>query len=385
MDISIVEEDFLVVPASFGGTASFSSLSHSVKLNDSYSQRMLKGINSLSMSLDLKFNQLTDLETRTMISFLQKNFYYEPQEYNTVGVFTNKRIEPFDYTPFYPYKANKFFCLSYAHNIETHNVNNITATFTCAYPSTLLNNEPPAGGGGAIASQFNIRDFNNLKMVIAEPGAALTLKKGNYIYLDGGYKNYKLTTTTNPPRLKSDSDDSIGLVSVDTTMYDLNSADLCVSQHSDLRHSIFIENPNDCSYYPYKPKTATGDLDFRMFDFRPSEGVKISHSPKYKTSSVNDFYKKFNKYGYNHNLSNLSLNFNGRSDLETKRILLFLESHMGYKKFHFHLNSQYSGNSSTQATSPNQKRVSTFYCPEWSHTFKYRNNHEISATFIECV
>lgn len=74
MDISIIENANLPVAASFGGTASFSSLVDSVVLNDSYSQRSLKGINSLNMSLDLSFNQLTDEETRKTISFLQKTF-----------------------------------------------------------------------------------------------------------------------------------------------------------------------------------------------------------------------------------------------------------------------------------------------------------------------
>jgi phage-related protein len=382
MDISIIENANLPVAASFGGTASFSSLVDSVVLNDSYSQRSLKGINSLNMSLDLSFNQLTDEETRKTISFLQKNFYYTPQEYHIYGVFTNKRIEPFNYTPFYPYKPNQFFCLSYAHHMESKNVNNVTASFTCAYPSILNNNEPPASGYGSISSNFSTFLFRG-PAISYDSGATLSLKKDNYIYLNGGYKNFKLNSDQNPSTISLEQ--STARLDINSSIYNFSQANSCRSQHSTLRNSIFIENPNECSYYPYNPKTESGELDFRMFDFRPTEGVKISHSPKYKTSSVTDFYQKFNKYGYNHNLSNLSLSFNGRSDLEAKRILFFLESHLGYKKFCFHFHHLYRGNEANTGGSPHHKKVSTFYCPEWTHTFTYHNNHNISATFIECV
>jgi phage-related protein len=97
-------------------------------------------------------------------------------------------------------------------------------------------------------------------------------------------------------------------------------------------------------------------------------------------------YKKFNLYGFNPNLSNLKLNFDGRSDKEAKSILLFLESHLGYKKFGFHSLKEYGGNDSDASNStPHRKTLSFFYCPEWTHTFNYKNNHSISATFIECM
>jgi len=387
MDISAPNNnDKINVAASFGSTASFSSLADSVQLNDSYAQRSLKGINSLNMSLDLSFNQLTDLESSQMISFFQKNFYYDPQEYHIYGLFTNKRIEPFDYTPFYPYKANKFYCLSYSHQVETQNVNNVTASFTCAYPSILSSVEPPAGGSDTISTKFNVAFTSRKDFAQVTQGPALEFRQGQYVYLNGGYKNYKMSSNQSPGSVSFNSGNPFTELFLEFPYYQLNASDNCLSSHNPLRHSIFIDNPNECSFYPYKPKSQDGDLGFKMFDFRPTESIQIAHSPKYKTSSVNDFYKKFNKYGYNHNLSNLSLNFNGRSDLEAKKILLFLESHLGYKKFGFHLQKQYRGNpNSAQGSSPNQKTISTFYCPEWRHTYIYKDNHNISATFIECV
>ena len=109
-----------------------------------------------------------------------------------------------------------------------------------------------------------------------------------------------------------------------------------------------------------------------MFDFRPTKTSSLSYSPKYKQSTVTDYYVKYNKYGLNEDFLTLSLNFDARSDLEAKRILLFLESHLGYKKFGFHFQKDYS------------EKIHYFYCPEWEHTFVYRDNHSIQAKFIEC-
>ena len=122
-----------------------------------------------------------------------------------------------------------------------------------------------------------------------------------------------------------------------------------------------------------------------MFDHYPSYAFQIKHSPKYKQSNVIEIYKRFSLYGFNSNLANLSLEFNERTDEDAKRILLFLESHLGHKKFGFHIPQDYSNNlSSSDFTSPHRKTFSTFVCPEWSHTISYKNNNSISATFIEC-
>lgn len=368
----------------FGSSVQFSSLSNSINLGDSRSQRTLKGINALNMSLNLNFNNIKDDEANDLLGFLQSQFYYDPQNYSSDGSFTNKRIEPFDYQPFYPYKSNKFICLDYRHDKSYYNSNTVSATFSSVAGSILSSIEPDAVFNDAISSSFgysqdllsnNSHPSNNTNIVLNDK---------NQIYDPGTYINRKITQSS-----VNISAGNISSVTVDHGFFNSSASyNNGETQHTTMRHSIYIDNPNDCSYYPYEPKHDGGELQYRMFDFRPNNQISINSSPKYKASTASDVYKKFNKYGFNPNLNNLSLTFDARSDLEAKRILLFLESHLGYKKFGFHLQSDYpkkDSPSSNRGKTPHGSKLSYFYCPEWQHTFVYKDNHTIQATFIECL
>lgn len=364
--------------ASFNSKVSFSSVRDNITLGDNHSQRILKGINSLRLSASLNFDQLDDLEAVKLINFLQKHHYYQPQSYINNGSFSNKRVEAFDYQLFYPYKKNKFFCTSFSHQKEHRNVNNIQVTLQANSSSILNSIESSVGHNTNIDSLINSSlggsssvSHNNVK-----------LKSGDFIFHSGDYANAKLTSNFNV------NDGSSATLNAASNVPFPDGVISC--QNTELRNSIFIHNPNDCIYYPYKPIHEKGDLNFRMFDFRPSNSISLSQSPKHRDSSVTDRYRKINKYGFNSNLMNLRVSFQGRSDLEAKRILLFLESHLGCNKFGFHALSDY-GNSANPInwdntfSAPSVKSFSTFYCPDWDHTFVYKDNHTINATFIECT
>ena len=66
MDIKNTDSTSIEVSPSFGATASFTSLSNSITYGDNHSQRSLRGINSLKMSLDLNFNELTEIENQIL-------------------------------------------------------------------------------------------------------------------------------------------------------------------------------------------------------------------------------------------------------------------------------------------------------------------------------
>jgi phage-related protein len=365
--------------AGFGSSASFTAAYDNVTYGDNHTQRMLKGINALSMSMNVQFQSLTDIESQDIISFLQKQFFYKVPTYskdNDTGAYslTNQRVEPFRYSPFYPYKENNFHCLNFTHNKVNYNVNNISATLEVAAPSVLASVESGPGHNNKIDAKINA-SLNNVSSVSDND---VNLPSGSVIYEDNAYATAYLDQSfvvsngnSNTLHASSSTDFSNGEVSVNQTSK---------------RNSIYICEPNDCFYYPYKPIHKDGDLEVRMFDFRPSDATSIQHSPKYKNASFSNEYKKYHFYGLNPNLTQLSLNFEGRSNIEAKRILLFLESHLGYKKFGFHVQKDYQANSSnTTNFSPAKSKLSFFYCPSWSHTFVYHENHNISATFIECL
>jgi phage-related protein len=383
MDILDTSESSFQSAPAFGASVSFSSLMDVTHMGDNHKKTVAKGINSLNMSASLSFETLTDSESQKIVSFLQSNFYNEAQSYSSDGTFSNKRITPFSYQLFFPYKVNKFYCTSFTHNKRYYNVNDVQATFICAH-STILdsvetyrgyNNGEYQGIDGLLSSSNIINKSSSTQSItFASHGNSIDLKSNVNLFPSGSYKNIEVVSDSNSSPININSNFSIP------------SSSKFIVPNTPLRNSIYINNPNDCSYYPYNPIIEGGTIESRMFDFRPSQSISIKHSPKYVESSASSIYKKYAKYGFNPNLTNLNLSFDRRTDLEAKRILLFLESHLGHKKFGFHLPEPYRNDPDGGATqSPNRRSFANFYCPEWTHTVNYKNNHSISAMFIECL
>lgn len=80
--------------------------------------------------------------------------------------------------------------------------------------------------------------------------------------------------------------------------------------------------------------------------------------------------KQYLKDGINYNKLEFDLVFSSRSDKEALAILKFLDSMRGFMIFDYTLPQPYN------------KKIKVF-CPEWSHTYNFKNNNEISAKFIE--
>ena len=379
MNIKRTNSNALNLVANFGAQASFSSVNDKITFGDNYSQTMIKGLNALNMSLNVSFANLTDQQSEDAISFLQSKFDYEPQNYSTDGHFTNKRLEPIEFQPPFPYKKSNFYCGSFTHEKQSFDVNTVTANLSFAAPSILSSVEPNTEYNPLIESlvQLSFNTPNSNPLVNFSNGQSCSLAAGNLIYDFNDYRTFKVKS---PFSVSSGSPASADV----ENPFDVLGMRNARIQHTDKRHSIFIDKPNDCSFNPNAPKHIDGNLNARIFDFRASKSMPISHSPKVKQSGIIDFYTKFNKYGFNANLNNLQVEFTGRSDLEAKRILLFLESHLGYKKFCFHARSQYQGTKETNSP-PSKGKLSFFYCPEWTHTYNYIDNHSITATFIECL
>ena len=140
------------------------------------------------------------------------------------------------------------------------------------------------------------------------------------------------------------------------------------------RSSIYMENPELTAKYPW--------LQVRNFEHRPSIAFNINNQPKHYNTEFTKFYNKKYKKGINQNMSTFTVVFDKRDDTEAAEILQFLESHLGYKKFRFVMPRPY-GTDTDPLTTQSRPHNSTFYCPSWNHEIVYKNNHTISATFIE--
>ena len=140
------------------------------------------------------------------------------------------------------------------------------------------------------------------------------------------------------------------------------------------RHSIYLENPDRITKFPW--------LEVRSFEQKPSLSFELSNSPDKVQSDFVKYYNKKYKKQINQNLSKFTVVFDQRDDEEALEILQFLETHLGYKKFRFSMPRPYLTDESHETTL-SKPRMSIFFCPSWDHEVVYKNNHKITATFIE--
>jgi len=140
------------------------------------------------------------------------------------------------------------------------------------------------------------------------------------------------------------------------------------------RHSIYLENPDRIPKFPW--------LEVRSFEQKPSLSFELNNSPDTVQSSFVKYYNKKYKKQINQNLSKFTVVFDQRDDEEALEILQFLESHLGCKKFRFSMPRPYLTDESHETTL-SKPRMSIFFCPSWDHEVSYKNNHKITATFIE--
>ena len=140
------------------------------------------------------------------------------------------------------------------------------------------------------------------------------------------------------------------------------------------RSSIYLEDPEKIAKFPY--------YKVRNFEHRPTLSFNLSQKPKHTESKFLEYYNKRYKKSINQNMSTFNVVFDMRDDNEASEILQFLESHLGYKKFRFAMPRPYGADASS-LTTPGRPNNSVFYCPDWQHDIVYKNNHLISATFIE--
>jgi phage-related protein len=116
--------------------------------------------------------------------------------------------------------------------------------------------------------------------------------------------------------------------------------------------------------------TGSNSLFTRDFYFKPDLDFSIPVKPRFLKNEYELTSVTFEQDGINKNILDLSLTFNGRSDKEAIAILKFLDAHCGFKLFEFILPEPYNKNI-------------TVYCPEWNHTYKFKDNHDISVKFLE--
>ena len=108
----------------------------------------------------------------------------------------------------------------------------------------------------------------------------------------------------------------------------------------------------------------------QTFFFEPDVGQNVSVELKSdRLEYKNSFIQRFNT---NTNIAAFPVNyeFTDITDHQLKAMLHFLENKAGYRRFRHEMPSVYN-------------RPKVFYCPEWTHTWKYYNLNNLSVSFVE--
>jgi phage-related protein len=108
----------------------------------------------------------------------------------------------------------------------------------------------------------------------------------------------------------------------------------------------------DFNYFPKFPFQVENKFDFHQLNYKNSFIQNIKHKDNSNT------------------LKQYRMKFQSIDDNECLSILFFLEKKCGYRRFIYNFPIFF-------------KSKKVFICPEWTHTFKYKNCHDIEVVFME--
>ena len=137
----------------------------------------------------------------------------------------------------------------------------------------------------------------------------------------------------------------------------LNNYYYCSGDHSAASESLDGPTGSDSKWSQY-------------FFFEPDIGLQNDVSLKVdKLEFKNSFVQRI-KNRKHAAQTEFSYKFTSSSDLKTKAILHFLENKAGYRRFYSEPTSVYN-------------LTKIFYSPSWSHSWKFRDSHDVEVSLIE--
>jgi phage-related protein len=309
--------------ADYGSSVSFKANNYRHEYGNGYYILQPRNINSLSFEVDLKFKNRTNREANAIVHFLESH----------QG--KNQDDKPLSY-------------LNYTQGISGFNWDG-ASTF---HPYDSLDIQTKAFYCQDFSHSLNFENSNDINVKLRNLDTSL-LQKSNSLfvsssptYSDDEYyeKNDVVFYTGNNEYYYCASGDgqSQGLPPVEM-------------------HEEWSRENGNFSHIN------TGQWT-RDFFWKPSIGLNVSQKPRLSEINLGAGYTQIYQDGINDNLLTLDLQFNNRSDSEAYAILHFLEQRCGYIPFMFSAPAPYEA-------------PHNFVCEEWLHTYNYKNNHSIQATF----
>ena len=317
--------DVFFFDADYGSSVTFTCQNKKYEYSDGYYIYQPDSINSLSAEITLLFKNRSSRETNAVLHFVESHLGQYDKDRPSPNLKYSQGIAGFRWggeSTFHPYDSTSMQ----------------SKTFYClSYDHSL-----------------NFEDSNDL-----------TVKLNNF--------NTSLLNKSEELFVKRANDYS------DTRYYEQNDVVFVKENH---QHYYYKKEESGFGASPISSKSSTWsrnggyyqdintDSWTRDFFWKPSLGLKISNNPRLKKLNLNGPYTQIYRDGINEKLLNIDLEFNNRDDQEAYAILHFLEHHYGCIPFAFNVPAPYE-----------QDR--NFVCQKWTHTYNFKNNHSIKATFEE--
>tara|TARA_B100001094_G_scaffold253969_1_gene252549 strand:- start:17882 stop:20329 length:2448 start_codon:yes stop_codon:yes gene_type:complete len=361
----------------YGSTVNFKSSNKEVEMGNGYKIVTPSSVNSLLMSVDMKFKNRSNRESNAIIHFVENHLGQLEKDKTSPNLAYTQGISGFHWdgeSSFHPYdtvenQSKTFYCTEFSHNLAFENSNNIDLTLR-NLDSSLLRKTVQGGwmvGGGEEYDSSTTYEKNDF---------ALYTGNMQYYYWEGDSPGNTAPAGQNSSWTREGGQ-----------YYDVKGIDYAryVDDHPDLAEHFAVNSTLNGVSYPAKQNwgeahyLAYGQYETRQvhssswtrdFFWKPSLGLTVSQKPRMKIAGLKNGYSQIYNDGINESLLELNLNFKNRSDHEARAILHFLEQKLGYLPFGFIPPAPYN-------------RFQNFICEAWSHTYNYKNNHDISAKFSQ--
>lgn len=142
--------------------------------------------------------------------------------------------------------------------------------------------------------------------------------------------------------------------------FKLNNFYYCKEDHTS--NDLLIDGPADSSLSKWTQE----------FFFEPDIGLQTNVELKNEVLNFKNSFPLRIKTRDNNISMPISYKFTDISTQQLKSMLHFLENKAGYRNFRHQIPSVYN-------------RPKVFFCPQWTHTYKYHNCHDLDVNFIEDV
>ena len=314
-------KDYFIFDPDYGSSVTFSSENTENAYGDGYKAHRPKGPNSLKATFDLNFTNRSSREANAILHFIENKLgQHEDSGSREYTLDYNQGIEGFyldGATLFFPYL----------------NTENLVRKFYCFQFDHTIETED--------VHNINLSIFNNSTSI---------LNRNDYMYV-------------NRPDVYDEDrvyrkNDVVYVEENDGYYYHIGEA------------SSRGDPPISTHFITGKITSINQNIWTREFHWFPSTTFTVQHNPDIiEISGNNSAYTQYlpgNKV--NINVLKFTLKFENRSAEEAYAIIHFLESHLGYKSFLY-----------TPPAPYNRKR--RFICPEWTHTYAFKDSHTVSAKF----